>query len=38
VNRLLNQFREMQKMMKTLTRGGMPGKGMKIPGMPFGLR
>jgi signal recognition particle subunit SRP54 len=39
VNRLLNQFREMQKMMKTISRGGMGGgRGMKIPGLPFGPR
>jgi len=35
VNKLLNQFREMQKMMKMLSRGKMP-RGM--PGLPFGMR
>ena len=38
VNKLLNQFREMQKMMKMISRGGPPGRGMKLPGLPFGLR
>jgi len=40
VNKLLNQFREMQKMMKSLTRGGSPfgGGGGKMPKLPFGLR
>ncbi|MCC6178061.1 MAG: signal recognition particle protein [Chloroflexi bacterium] len=34
VNRLLNQFREMQKMMKMVSRGKMP-RGMR--GLPFGM-
>ena len=38
VNRLLDQFREMQKMMKMISRGGPPGRGMKLPGLPFGFR
>jgi signal recognition particle subunit SRP54 len=36
VNKLLNQFRDMQKMMKMVSRGKLP-KGMAgLPGMPFG--
>jgi signal recognition particle subunit SRP54 len=36
VNKLLNQFREMQKMMKMFSRGKMPRGLPGIPGMPFG--
>jgi signal recognition particle subunit SRP54 len=36
VNKLLNQFREMQKMMKMFSRGKMPRGMPSIPGMPFG--
>jgi signal recognition particle subunit SRP54 len=38
VNRLLEQFRDMQKMMKKM--GGMPGGGGKMPALPgmFGMR
>ncbi len=39
VNRLLDQFREMQKMMKKMAQGGragFPGMGGGMPGMPFG--
>jgi len=41
VNRLLEQFREMQKMMKKAAGGGGPGGGGKMrmpPGMFGGLR
>jgi signal recognition particle subunit SRP54 len=40
VNRLLEQFREMQKMMKKVAGGGMPGGGRRAlpPGMFGGLR
>ncbi len=36
VNKLLNQFREMQKMMKMFSRGKMPRGMPGLPGMPFG--
>jgi signal recognition particle subunit SRP54 len=39
VNRLLEQFREMQKMMKKVAGGGGPGGKMRMPpGMFGGLR
>jgi signal recognition particle GTPase len=40
VNRLLEQFREMQKMMKKVGGGGAPGGGRRSlpPGMFGGLR
>jgi signal recognition particle subunit SRP54 len=40
VNRLLEQFREMQKMMKKVAGGGGPGGGRRMmpPGMFGGLR
>jgi signal recognition particle subunit SRP54 len=40
VNRLLEQFREMQKMMKKVAGGGAPGGGRRAlpPGMFGGLR
>jgi signal recognition particle subunit SRP54 len=43
VNRLLDQFREMQKMMKKMTQGGGGGRPPQLPGggmprMPFGFR
>jgi signal recognition particle subunit SRP54 len=37
VNRLLDQFRDMQKMMKKVAGGGMRGTGGLPPGM-FGMR
>jgi signal recognition particle subunit SRP54 len=38
INRLLNQFREMQKMMKMLSSGKMPRGMPGLPGMPMGRR
>jgi signal recognition particle subunit SRP54 len=38
VNKLLNQFREMQKMMKMFSRGKMPRGMPALPGMPFGKK
>jgi signal recognition particle subunit SRP54 len=41
VNQLLNQFRDMQKMMKNLPWGGSKGKGprggFQLPNLPFGM-
>jgi signal recognition particle subunit SRP54 len=36
VNKLLNQFRDMQKMMKMFSKGKMPRGLPGLPGMPFG--